>query len=307
MSLSSFLEDNPDVREYFREAFPKPVVPRPRILLAPPRTESYWLVGTAFDYYLRWYLQHLNPHAIGNESWVADEAVELISDPRIKGWAVTALRRARRRLRASLTNGRFGRKLAVSALELARLDVLYRVGKGEEQLGAPVAPDDVEDLVLLLAILPPEDFRVRGPCLLNPVFHASELIGGADADLVLGDAIVDVKVTKDPKAWRAYFNQLIGYYLLYRLGGFADVRRQPVIRKLAVYFARYGELVTWLLAEIATETRFRTHTDWFRRRVEAYAAAEERRLEMLLHRTASDREGEREAAQNVGARGRRSL
>lgn len=33
-------------------------------LLAPPLTDHYWLVGTAFDYLLRFYIKFLNPKAI---------------------------------------------------------------------------------------------------------------------------------------------------------------------------------------------------------------------------------------------------
>jgi hypothetical protein len=83
---------------------------------------------------------------------------------------------------------------------------------------------------------------------------------------------VEIKVTKDPKAWREYFNQLLGYYFLYRAGGFAYVRRQPVIRCLSIYFARYGHLVTWPLTEIATESRFRAATRWFIKRAEMEAS-----------------------------------
>ncbi len=271
MSLSSFLE-NSDVRQYFLEMFPKPVVPRPRLLVAPPLTTNYSLVGTAFDYYLRWYLQHLHCHAVVSETWVADEAIELIANHQTKVIALDTVKRARQRLGTSRVRKSFSRLLAVSALEVARLDVIFRAGIGEESVGAPVDPRDAEDLRRMLAVLPEYPFRAKGPCLLNPSFGvASILVGGADADVVIGDTIIEIKVTKDPKAWRSYFNQLLGYYLLYRIGGFDGVWARPAVRRLSVYFARYGQLVTWPLAEIATEARFGTATSWLVKRAEIEA------------------------------------
>lgn len=83
MSLTSFLE-MPDVT-----AKVKPLRPKlPRKLSVPlkvePRSKRYMLVGTAFDYLLRFELQRRAPHAI-SERWVAEYAPKIISG----GW-VTA-------------------------------------------------------------------------------------------------------------------------------------------------------------------------------------------------------------------------
>lgn len=77
MSLTSFLNKT-DVKKKFQQTFPKLEVNINKELLAPPVTNHYSLVGTSFDYLMRFYLMHLNPDAI-TQKWVAEEAVELIS------------------------------------------------------------------------------------------------------------------------------------------------------------------------------------------------------------------------------------
>src|SRR5438093_5386568 len=76
MSLKRFL-NNRDVRAKFREEFPATRLQSKARLLAPPRTTNYMLVGTAFDYLVRFYLQRLNPDAKG-KTWIAEEAVQML-------------------------------------------------------------------------------------------------------------------------------------------------------------------------------------------------------------------------------------
>ena len=75
MSLTSFL-DMPDVTAKVKLLRPK----LPRKLSAPlkikPRSNRYMLVGTAFDYLLRFELQRRAPHAI-SKRWVAEYAPDI--------------------------------------------------------------------------------------------------------------------------------------------------------------------------------------------------------------------------------------
>jgi hypothetical protein len=75
MSLSSFLEKS-DVRARFRQEFSKPKLVENRNLLAPPLTVNYRLIGTAFDYLMRFQLKARNPQAI-EQYWVAEDSVRL--------------------------------------------------------------------------------------------------------------------------------------------------------------------------------------------------------------------------------------
>jgi len=73
MSLTSFLERK-DVRERFRQEFDMPRMKTKRELLAPPLSNRYSLVGTAFDYLARFYVKRLNPDAI-TKAWIAERAI----------------------------------------------------------------------------------------------------------------------------------------------------------------------------------------------------------------------------------------
>src|SRR5262249_48932745 len=67
---------------------------------------------------------------------------------------------------------------------------------------------------------------------LNPTF--GEAFGGADADLISGDTLYEVKVTKDSTVKAEYLDQLLGYFLLAR-----QQRSFAEIKRLAIYFARH--------------------------------------------------------------------
>jgi hypothetical protein len=73
MSLTSFLERK-DVRDRFRQEFAMPGMKVKRELLAPPLSNRYSLVGTAFDYLVRFYVERLNPHAI-TRRWIAEQVL----------------------------------------------------------------------------------------------------------------------------------------------------------------------------------------------------------------------------------------
>ena len=88
MSLTSFLR-NKDVQERFRQEFRKPKFTAKKDLLAPPLTKHYSLVGTAFDYLLRFYVERLNPNAI-TKKWVAEFAISHPLSPLLTGVVINA-------------------------------------------------------------------------------------------------------------------------------------------------------------------------------------------------------------------------
>lgn len=72
MSLTSLIRE-PQVSMLFQEAVRLPGRLPNRPLLAPPLSQNYRRVRTAFDYLLRFYLQRLNP-AARSSRWIAEEA-----------------------------------------------------------------------------------------------------------------------------------------------------------------------------------------------------------------------------------------
>ena len=95
---------------------------------------------------------------------------------------------------------------------------------------------------------------------------ASLLVGGADADFVLDDMLVEVKTTKDFEFKRDWYNQLVGYYLLYRLGGIEGLPSRSKIRKLAIYYSRHAILATMDVKQVVDEKSLSRFADWFIRR-----------------------------------------
>ncbi len=277
MSLTAFLEEK-EVKEKFAQEFPKPKIKLEGALLAPPVTNHYSLVGTAFDYLLRFYIKWLNPFAIETE-WIAEHVVKsdvmILGDGELTEKKIQEAMRlysiARRNVEEArvayqryLENGEITDELIQCAIHLARIDPIFRASYVDPSMG--VADDgDVEDLRRLISLVKPEFFKAEKLCMLNPTFgEASTLVGGADADLVIDDTLIDIKTTKHLKLRRKDFHQLVGYYLLFRLGGLTDAPVEPDIKRLGIYFSRQGKLVTFPAEDIINESRLPAFYEWLR-------------------------------------------
>ena len=290
MSLSSFL-DQPDVM-----AAVKPLRPKtPRKIDVPlrvePRSDRYIMVGTAFDYLLRFEFQRRAPHAVA-ETWVAEDSCNLlwsvdkygrpaisfdalkdVVDPKdylppeeVGKRARAIVEMAKSAVAAYLktkTPTRSQRSdLAAHAIRLAKLDQVYRALMLDPHF-QQAEDEDVEDLLSMLDIVPFDSLLHPKTLLLNPTFaESSVLVGGADADLIAGDLLVDFKVTKASKMHARDLDQLLGYYLL------ARHHRQyhpafPEIRRVALYFARHGLLWPLDVTAWTNHPEFPAVQEWF--------------------------------------------
>jgi hypothetical protein len=95
-----------------------------------------------------------------------------------------------------------------------------------------------EPLAALRVATPPRDVHA------GPVFEGSTDVGGADADLVVGRTLLEIKATLTPSKQlaRKDFWQLVGYPLL-------DYHDRFGIDAVALYLARFGRLYVWTVAE----------------------------------------------------------
>jgi len=86
------------------------------------------------------------------------------------------------------------------------------------------------------------------PVVLNPTFKGSIWLEGADADLILGSTLLDIKTWKNAVPERPDIWQLVGYLL-------ADFDDGYKIRSAGFYFSRHGSRIVWtvddLLARLA--------------------------------------------------------
>jgi hypothetical protein len=307
MSLTSFLERK-DVRERFRQEFDMPRMKTKRELLAPPLSNRYSLVGTAFDYLARFYVKRLNPDAI-TKAWIAEIVLHDLSwmpiwrhnsqsDTTVYGFSwmpqedyikdkrgtilrfsdlEKKVRQIVERVRVDyadfLSSGRITDELVESALLLAQVDTIFRAKVVDKNLG-DVHKEDIEDLSKLISLIDLQFFKASRLCLLNPTFgDASLLVGGADADLVIDDAIIDIKTTKNFGLDREDFNQLIGYFVLHEIAGFGNLAPRQSITRVGIYFARFGYLHTIDLDGIIRPETFPNFVKWFVARArQEYAA-----------------------------------
>lgn len=81
------------------------------------------------------------------------------------------------------------------------------------------------------------------PAVLGPRFAGSRDAGGAEADLILGDCLVEVKTTVNPCWRRAWLDQLLGYALL-------DYPDRYRIRSIGIYLARQATFLRWALDDV---------------------------------------------------------
>ncbi len=264
MSLTSFLKKK-DVRAQFRQTFQKPRFSVRRDMLASPLTKNYSLVGTSFDYLLRFYVQRLNPNTIGGGHWIAEATIfGLLDNPPLLAKAQKIVAQAKERVGSFLETGQMDDYLIESALLLGGLDPIFRAGCGHEYIGR-VDAQDVINVRQLISIVDPTHFKAKDLCLVNPIFGpASHLVGGADADLVIDDVLIDIKTVQRLELKRDVFNQLIGYYTLHRIGGVGNLQPKPTITKVAVYFSRHAYLHVLDLEQIIDEDTYPDFVEWFK-------------------------------------------
>jgi hypothetical protein len=174
---------------------------------------------------------------------------------------------AKERYKTYLQSGELTDELIGSAIQLARLEMVYRIGLLSDYIDS-VRSEDVQDLKKMMSLINADQFKTKNVCILNPTFGiASKIVGGADADLIIDDTLIEIKTTINPKFERDYFNQLIGYLVLKRICEMKILVMSPdpekpenilpneeaydfssisdhKINKIGVYFSRYGVLQT---------------------------------------------------------------
>ena len=258
-------------------------------LLFPALTANAAVVGTAFDYLMRFEMERRFQDVKANP-WLAQVVILRLrahfqdaaprSTPfRSRGatmdgvmarrWMVLVVE-ARNAVSAyvKLTNPTKGDQIVIAhhALTLARIDVLHRARYVDEKVGIEV-PEDAEDCVRLLEAVPWRELVPGLPVVLNPTFgQASKRVGGADADVISGNRLIDFKTTKTVSP-RETLRQLVGYLILAR-----EARRDdptfPEITELVAYYARHRHVEVVPTARFTSHPRFDEVCRLFRERAD---------------------------------------
>lgn len=223
----------------------------------PKNPENYpWMgVGTSFDYRLRYFLE-VTP----TERLVASKGALQVA----VYFGIAGLPLAFEQLQTELD--RLAPELGPQVLAVDKERHLGRLcfvlALYESWYRAPTSPNDpilrlgedaslhdlmklcrddvAEDLASLAKLFyaSQKDLLGRRPIVLNPTFSASEMLGGADADLILGHRLIDIKTVKKAEADRPNLWQLAGYFL-------ADLEDHYGIDEVGFYFSRHGSQIAW--------------------------------------------------------------
>jgi hypothetical protein len=329
MGLSNFVR-LPEVREKLAPLHPdrKTRLRQLRVpLQVPRRSQDSSLVGTAFDYLLRFELQRRAPHAIAS-SWMAEEAPTYLDSVLQKTTEIPSVEKMheiKRQVFRALNNAKAAvanyvtrksptrserAEIAIHAVQLAKLDRICWLSQFHLDLfhldfKQTIPPELIEELLELLDIVPYGQLLDDHIMLLNPTFgQVGEWVFGATADLITGDLLLDIKTAEDNSIRLEYLNQILGYYLLARWQRRIDPSF-PVIRRLGLYYARYGCLWCLEVSEWTRHPMFHATEEWLfqyaRERFEAW----ERTLEALesLKRTAEMLETLERSLQPANPRG----
>ena len=248
MSLTSILRKErgrTNLKNWFRHYFPNPGLKiKMDIIVSPVNSSGAYNgeIGTALDYLMRFNLERLNKkNYIAKDHWVAEAGLELILIPfeiqktkeitigfyrdrqvnriQFKKFLETEYDKTKKNYKKFIKDGKFTNDLIKSAIFLAKLDIKFRTGITDSNLDN-IEQEKIEEILKLINIVPWKIFKAKKHCYLNPTFGiGSLLVGGADADLIIDNTLIDIKSSRNLKLGREDLSQIIGYYLLSLIGG----------------------------------------------------------------------------------------
>ena len=203
-SLTRYLQETPEARQAIRTTLNSWTHPAPAPMLAPPQGANPGLVGTAFDYAFRFLLEGLNSNLIPvKSSLIARRAARDLDHDR----TLAAVNAAEETLQEVAHGLPFEAQHAHAAVVLASYEVVMRTGRFADLAG--VVPHEAQqDVLTLIQAVPQDAFQTHAQLILNPHFPAAGRFGGADADVLLDDLLIEVKATKHLQLHGSYLQQL---------------------------------------------------------------------------------------------------
>lgn len=269
MGDKSFIT-RPPFHEKFLSTITRPHCKLDKPILAPPLTSNYQLVGIAFDYLLRFYLERINVGSTTSR-WAAEEGVVLL-DP-LEGTSDTYekakshLDVARKRYQSYIQDGLLTDELISAAICLAHLEGTRRSGTFNEADFRTIDERDVADLRELMSLVQDHDFTSRKACYLNPTFGSIR----SNADLIIDDRLIDIKTTKALLLDRRHLHQLVHYYILLSLEGIDVGRKRPInyfeevceVNHVCIYFSRHGYLHAMKITDLIDPESLHGFVRWY--------------------------------------------
>lgn len=264
MSLSSIVKRK-EVREELRKHITFPQLQNPeapvRIVSNHPRLA---MTGTAFDYALRVILKARFPQS-KEFMWISQQAVMIAqASGEFEADTIATLMEIVEYSKTVFARRKFIDEFAIACINLANIDVYVRTGSMPKNIPYHPTREEIDD-VLDMCKLAKDAFPLpQHWCLLNPSFgKAAELFKGADPDLVIDGALIDIKTTKNLLRYSDHIFQLVGYIICAEIDG--GVGQQNVeINRAGFYFARHGLLELWDVEDIISRDSIIELADFFR-------------------------------------------
>lgn len=263
MTLTSLLRTNNDIKQLFKR------IPNLKSMItidgvdqfdfrnakmkSPIVTTNHQLLGHAYDAFLQLYCMRLNRIKVSFNYSLA--FVEELPDSTEEEFN-TKLELYIKRKKV------WSDDLTKQSIILGKLDQFYRSGVVPTDL-MNVDLNDIEDLNNLIAITFKRRklFKANDEFVSNPHFgrSISELVSGADADLILDDVLIDIKVRSKFQYESYPWKQLIGYYIL----GLLSPENNHTINRLAVWNPRYDVFMYITMSDLREKIDIKQFVDDF--------------------------------------------
>lgn len=274
MSLTSLLTfDNnikalfvtiPNMKVHFHEVDGGDAFPSNPVQIVPRQHSTAGLIGHAYDYLLRAYVQKIN--GVHQEQ----TAEELAAFAGLERWSTSDAHLNARfasiiEHRNRYINGQVELDdiLLQDSLVLAHLESYYRSGYMDVQGPLNVVDADIVDLRSLIKATQERQslFIAERGVVCNPSFGRAiaGLVGGADGDLILDDMLIEIKVESSFKYAIRHLRQLIGYWILSCL----TPDFHPQIDRLGIWNPRYCRMVYITVEDICRAMDMRAFTEQF--------------------------------------------
>lgn len=278
MSLTSFIR-RPEINAKLNELIKGAELERLSLPDEPAPLGKNDLVGIGYDYFLRFYLQRHCKNYFEKQI-IAEKVLHILGPTEITTidsnghieykenkhtiYAKDLYTKISEFRKKYCDDGKINDSFVISILKLSQLDLIYRSGRF---LGKffDIKKEEIEDLKHLIKLTEPDIFNIKKCVICNPSFgEASRKVGGADSDLIIDNKLIEIKAVKSTSKWKEYLKQLIGYFLLLKIGGLDNVSMKIEIDVLSLYFARHARIVDFAVEEIfKTKENTRKYIKWF--------------------------------------------
>ena len=274
MSLTSLIKDDKELRQKISAAFLRPKLDKNKPLLIESNTKHAALIGVAFDYLFRFHLERINK-VDTQKPWISELSIERLlqftEDKKTYNKGIEIINNVKSLKEKFIKTGDCSIDLIKETLRMSYIDPYYRSGFGAEYIGLNADEEDVAEIEKQIKILDLDAFTAKHVCLLNPTFgEASSLVGGADADFLVDDKLIDIKTTKKLTLSLNDFCQIIGYYILHEISGI-NSNKKISINQVGIYYSRYAYLFLFNIHDIIGKEELNSFVKWFINRVEKNA------------------------------------